>query len=124
MPEFQVGDRINETALGEFADLLREAYDNGARNNSTMEWNDVQAAFDKATDAFGDEGLAFQFAAEAGFEEEPKITFPTDASWETRAAAQLLFAYRYPDNVEWEDVDLAFEILLQANVERGVTPSR
>lgn len=123
MPEFQVGDSINETALGEFADLLRQAYDNGAKNNATMDWNDVQSAVEKAAEAFGDEGLAFQFAAEAGFEDEPKVTFPADASWETRAAAQLLFAYRHPDSVEWEDVDLAFEILLQADVERGVKPS-
>lgn len=124
MTEFQVGDSINETALAEYADLLREAYDNGAKNDATMDWNDVQKAHAKAVEAFGDEGEAFVAAAEAGFNDEPKVTFPADASWEVRSAAQLLFAYRYPDDVAWEDVDLAFEILLQADVERGVKPTR
>lgn len=123
MTEFQVGDTINDTALAEYADLLREAYDNGAKNDSTMDWGDVQAAVNKAVEAFGEDGSAFQAAALSGFKQEPRVTFPTDASWETRSAAQLLFAYRYPDAVDWEDVDLAFEILLQADVERGVKPS-
>jgi hypothetical protein len=123
MIEFQVGDSINEAALGEFATLLRAAYDNGSRNDATMDWNDVQAALNKAVEALGDAGREFVAAAEEGFDSEPRVTFPQDASWETRSAAQLLFAYRYPNDVEWEDVDQAWETLLQAEVERGSKPT-
>lgn len=124
MTDFQIGDSINETALDEFTVLLREAYENGARNDATMDWDIVQKAHAKAVEAFGRDGEAFVAAADAGFEQEPRITFLSDASWETRSAAQLLFAYRYPEDVEWEDVDLAWEILLQADVERGAKPAR
>jgi hypothetical protein len=124
MTEFQLGDTLNETVLDEFAVLLREAYENGKRNDATMDWNDVQKAHAKAVEAFGEDGAAFAAAAEEGFEMEPRVTFPADASWETRSAAQLLFAYRYPEEVRWEDVDLSWEILLQADVERGAKPVR
>lgn len=124
MTDFQIGDSVNETALGEFATLLREAYDNGKHNDATMDWDDVQKAHAKAVEAFGDDGAAFVAAADEGFETEPRVTYPADASWETRSAAQILFAYRYPEDVQWEDVDLSWEILLQADVERGAKPAR
>jgi hypothetical protein len=124
MTDFQIGDSVNETALGEFAVLLREAYENGARNDATMDWDDVQKAHAKAVEAFGEDGAAFVAAADEGFEMEPRVTYPSDAAWETRSAAQLLFAYRYPEDVQWEDVDLSWDILLQADVERGAKPVR
>lgn len=124
MTDFQIGDNVNETALNEFAVLLRVAYANGADNDSTMDWDDVQQAHAKAVEAFGADGAAFVAAAEEGFEMEPRMTYPTDATWELRSAAQLLFAYRYPEDVAWDDVDLSWEILLQADVERGAKPAR
>lgn len=124
MTEFHLGDTIDQPALEAYSRLLREAYDNGESNDATMDWNDVLAALDKAVEVFGSDGAAFKAAAEAGFEEEPKVTTPLDVPGEARSAAQLLFAYRYPDTVDWEDVDQAFDTLLQAEVERGVKPSR
>jgi hypothetical protein len=124
MTDFQIGDSVNETALGEFTVLLREAYENGARNDATMDWDDVQKAHAKAVEAFGEDGAAFVAAAGEGFEMEPRVTYPSDTAWETRSAAQLLFAYRYPEDVQWEDVDLSWDILLQADVERGAKPVR
>jgi hypothetical protein len=123
MSEFFVGDSIEPQALSDFATLLRTAYDNGATNGAQMELNDVQAALNKAVEAFGEQGQAFAAAAQDGFDSEPAVTYPHDASWETRSAAALLFAYRYPDDVSWEDVDQAWEILLQADVERGMKPN-
>jgi hypothetical protein len=75
-------------------------------------------------EAFGEDGAAFVAAADEGFEMEPRVTCPSDAAWETRSAAQLLFAYRYPEDVQVEDVDLSWDILLQADVERGAKPAR
>lgn len=126
MNEFQVGDDVNETALAEFADRLKQAYANGEASGGTMDWDDVQEALDKAVEAFGPQAEAFMTVAtsEDGFTEEPTITFPSDSSWETRSAATLLIAYRYPSEVKWEDVDASWEILLQADVERGTKPSR
>lgn len=123
MAEFFLGENVDHKALEEFASLLRTAYDNGRENGAHMDWSDVSAAVQKAVEAFGEDGVSFQIAAEAGFEEEPQITFPVDASWEVRAAAGLLFAYRYPEDVAWEDVDSAWEILLQSDVERGRKPN-
>lgn len=123
MAEFFLGETVDPKALDEFASLLRTAYDNGRDNGSHMDWNDVAAAKDKAVEAFGEDGSAFQAAADAGFEEEPQVTYPLDATWEIRAAASLLFAYRYPEDVAWEDVDAAWEILLQAEMETGAKPN-
>jgi hypothetical protein len=124
MADFQVGDSINDTAVAEFSTLLRTAYDNGRTNGGSMDWNDVQAALDRAVEAFGDDGAAFIAAANAGFDDEPRLGFTANLSPEERAAAQLLFAYRYPEDVAMEDVDASWDILLQADVERGVKPYR
>lgn len=124
MAEYFVGDSINDAAITEFSALLRTAYDNGQANGGSIDWNDVQAALDKAVEAFGEDGATFIADANAGFEEEPKIRFATDLSWEEAAAAGVLYAYRYPQDVDIEDVDQAWETLLQADVERGVKPNR
>lgn len=124
MTEFHLGDTIDEAALEAYSKLLREAYDNGESNNATMDWNDVQAALDKAIEAFGADAEAFKAAADAGFDDEPLLSTPADISGEARSAAQLIFAYRYPESVDIEDVDQAFDTLLQTEVERGVKPSR
>jgi hypothetical protein len=123
MSEFVVGETIDHKALGEFSSLLRAAYDNGKADSAHMDWDDVAAALEKAIEAFGEDGRAFEAAANEGFDVEPVVTYPMGASWEVRAAVALLFAYRYPDDVEWEDVDMAWEILLQSNVERGMRPT-
>jgi hypothetical protein len=123
MSEYFVGENIDHKALGEFSSLLRTAYDNGRINNATMDWNDVSAALQKAVEAFGEDGRAYLSAANEGFDVEPAVTYPADASWDVRAAATLLFAYRYPDDVAWEDVDTAWEILLQSDVEHGNKPN-
>jgi hypothetical protein len=124
MTEFYVGDSINDAAITEFSALLRTAYDNGHANGGSIDWNDVQAALDKAVEAFGENGAAFITAANAGFEQEPKMRLAADLSWEESAAAQLLYAYRYPESVDIEDVDQAWDALLQADVERGAKPAR
>lgn len=125
MTEFMVGDTVDEAALSAYASLLRTAYENGAANNATMDWSDIDAAKAKAVEAFGEQGRvwAAAAAAEDGFQEEIAITFPADASWEVRSAATLLYAYRDNDTLQWEDVDLARELLLQADVERGMKPA-
>lgn len=110
MAEFFVGDQIDEQALDEFVRLLGVAYSNGEANGSRMDWSDVNAAREQAVAAFGDTAKEFEMAAEAGFSEEPKVTFPLDADDRVRAAATLLYAYRHPHDVDWEDVDLAWEL--------------
>jgi hypothetical protein len=123
MSDFFVGETIDHEALGEFSSLLRTAYNNGRTNNAQMDWNDVSAALQKAAQAFGEDGSAYLAAANDGFDVEPAVTYPVDASWDVRAAAALLFAYRYPEDVAWEDVDMAWEILLQSDVEHGMKPN-
>lgn len=123
MTEFFLGETVDDEALVEFASLLRAAYENGRERGAHMDWNDVAAAKAKAVEAFGADGIAFQAAAEAGFVDEPQVSYPVDASWEVRAAASLLLAYRYPEDVAWEDVDSAWEILLHSDVERGAKPN-
>lgn len=123
MSEYFVGETIDHKALCEFSVLLRTAYDNAKINNATLDWNDVSVALQKAVEAFGEDGQSYIAAANDGFDVEPALTYPVDASWDVRAAATLLFAYRYPEDVDLEDVDSAWEILLQSDVERGMKPN-
>lgn len=124
MSEYQVGDAINETALEEFSGLLKQAYANGEANGGSMDWNDVQKALDKAVEAIGAESFMEVASSDEGFEDEPTLMLPQDASGEVRAAAALVVAYQNPESVDWEDVDTAWDILLQTEVEAGVKPTR
>lgn len=111
MSAFLVGDTVNTVKLEEFSAALKAAYANGSARGGSMDWSDVQLALSLAIDALGDEAKAFMEAAAEGFDEEPSMSLPKDASPDVRSAAHLLFAYRYPDAVEWEDIDLAWEML-------------
>lgn len=116
--EFFVGPAIELTSLKEYCRLLNVAYENGADRGGSMDWSDVQLALDKALDALGDEAHAFMEAAENDDfnnvdDDKIKIAFMpgTDVTNEVLSAARLVFAYRYPEYVKWEDVDLAWEHL-------------
>ena len=121
---YVVGDNVNESALAEFSELLRQAYEHGEESGGTMDWNDVQAALKKAVDALGAPAQQFMAVANIdGFDEDPIVACSPDASLEAKAAAQLIYAYRNPQSVDWEDVDLAWETLLLADVENGLSPA-
>lgn len=113
-----VGNDIDREALGQFAKLLAEAYDNGEQRGGHMDWNDIQLALDKAVHALGGDAERYMGDAADGFPEladgdEPVIRFPEgfDAGNVELSAAKLLIAYRTPDEVRWEDVDDAMESL-------------
>lgn len=112
MAIYEVGDVVDEAALAEYAALLRKAYQNGEERGGSMDWSDVQEAANKAVEALGPIARQFSEDAEEGFEEEPGVTYPLSGSVEVRSAAELLYAYRYPDDVNWEDVDQAYNTLV------------
>lgn len=117
--EFFVGPAIELTSLKAYRDLLNTAYKNGEERGSSMDWNDVQQALDSALNALGSEAHAFMEAAENGDfyevddDNKIKISFMpgTDVTNDVLSAAKLVFAYRYPESVKWEDVDEAWELL-------------
>ena len=114
---FEVGPKVDAGKLTAYAELLEAAYKNGEERGSQMDWNDVQAALDKAIEAVGPEAERYMKDASEGIlDEDTSIFFAdgTDQTPELVSACTLLMAYRYPEEVEWEDVDKAWEILLGA----------
>jgi hypothetical protein len=112
---FFVGPAIEMNALEDYRNLLNTAYDNGEKRGGSMDWSDVQLALAKAIDALGGEASKFMETAEAGDIEEPQSAIffmpGTDITNTVKSAAKLLWAYRYPDSVKWEDVDDAWQTL-------------
>lgn len=121
--EFFVGPGIEITALDQYRSLLNTAYENGEKNGGSMDWNDVQCALDKAIEALGSGAEDFMKKAEAGGidEDEAGIFFMpgTDVTNVVMSATKLVWAYRYPENVKWEDVDDAWNLL---SVNKALTP--
>lgn len=114
--EYTVGPAIDEEKLQKYAELLNQAYERGDEADGEMDWDDIQKAHDMAVEALGDG--AREFVADAnsdeGHEDGVKLLFPetyTEISNEAWSACLLLLAYRYPEDVKWEDVDDAWESL-------------
>ncbi|RWL22521.1 MAG: hypothetical protein EOR63_32300 [Mesorhizobium sp.] len=109
------GPSIDPEGLAEYRRLLDVAYRNGEAHGSQMDWSDVQTALAKAVSTLGGEAAAFMEDSESdeGLEDGVKIVFAegTEVTAEVWSAALLLLAYRFPDSVEWEDVDSAWEAL-------------
>lgn len=113
--EYTVGPDIDATRLAAYRELLDRAYANGEERGGSMDWGDIQAALEKAVEGLGGEARRFieDTAADDGVEDGVKLVFAdgsdiTDDAW---SACLLLLAYRFPDAVEWEDIDAAWEAL-------------
>jgi len=124
--EYIVGPDFDQEALDEYARLLDKAYENGKARGAHMDWNDVTAALDKAVDALGGEARLFVEDSQAdGWPDDDFVSISfaegTTTTKEAWSAASLLFAYRYPDDVKWEDVDAAWEAL-HREPEAGLAP--
>lgn len=112
--QYVVGPGMEAATLASYRNLLDAAYANGEAKGGSMDWNDVQAALEKAVEGLGGEARLFMDdAAQGEHEDGVKIEFAdgTDISAEVWSASLLLLAYRYPEDVKWEDVDAAWEAL-------------
>lgn len=113
--EYVVGPDIDHEGLTEYRRLLDKAYENGRKRGAHMDWSDVEAALDKAVVSLGEEAKVFiaDSQSDEGLDDGVKVSFAegTAVSDDAWSAALLLLAYRFPDDVEWEDVDAAWEAL-------------
>jgi hypothetical protein len=97
----------SEDASQLFVETLERAYERGEESGGSMDWNDVQEALAAAKKMFP--GQADELLKLAGENEAIEAVFPVghDPAAAELAAAKLILAYRNPENVSWDEVDLA-----------------
>lgn len=112
--EFELSPAGEETSQ-DFITILERAYELGEERGGSMDWNDVQYALEAAKRMFP--GLGDELLELAGENEDISVVFPIGHSTSPAelAAAKLILAYRDPENVSWDEVDLARSYLHDDN---------
>lgn len=117
---YVVGTTVNTEKLAEYRVLLEAAYQNGEDRGGSMDWNDVQKALEKAVEALGAEAQDFLNDAAEYLIEDPTINFAVgvEETPEFVSACQLIAAHYHPDQTDWEDVDRAYQTLVESPAPR------
>lgn len=90
-----------------FVEALERAYDLGEENGGSMDWDDVRVALEAALEMFPGRGGELLKLAESNGEIQAVFPEDHDPSAAEMSAAKLILAYRNPENLSWDEVDLA-----------------